>query len=262
MIQHVRAVWQFRHFWMALVRMDLRLRYRRSVLGIGWSMLNPLAMTAVFCVVFSNLMGNGDWRQTAPTVYAGMIIWEFLKGSALQGCAVFIRNECYVRQSPLPYGIYPLRTVLGTGIHFLISLAVVVAVSAALKGSADPVRMLWAVLPAVGLMAVFCWALATLFAFANVFFEDVQHLLEVVTTIMFFATPIMFPAKVLLDKGYWFLVELNPVVLFLDMIRLPLLDGQLPPVMVYAQATALTVVLVGLAVGTMAWLQKQVIFKL
>ena len=120
MIAHLSAVWQFRYFWLSLVRLDLQNRYRRSVLGIGWSMLHPLAMTVVFCVAFGGILGTDDWRVYAPFLLAGMIVWDFVKGSALQGCESFIRAEAYIRQCPLPYSIYPLRTVLGTFIHFVI----------------------------------------------------------------------------------------------------------------------------------------------
>ena len=100
MIQHVTAVWKFRHFLMALVKLDLRQRYRRSVLGIGWSLLNPIAMTVVFTVVFSNLLGNGDPIGYAASVLDGMAVWGFLRDSRSIGCRCFMTNEAYIRQSP------------------------------------------------------------------------------------------------------------------------------------------------------------------
>ena len=57
MTTYLATVWRFRYFWMSLVRMDLRTRYRRSLLGIGWSLLQPIAMTAIFCLVFQQMMG-------------------------------------------------------------------------------------------------------------------------------------------------------------------------------------------------------------
>src|SRR5438128_1686379 len=117
MIDHVKAVWQFRHFWLSLVRLDLQNRYRRSVLGIGWSLLNPIAMTVVFCTVFSGVIPNTSWQWYAPYLLAGVTVWEFIKGSTIQGCDSFVRAEAYIRQCPMPFSIYPLRTVLGTFIH-------------------------------------------------------------------------------------------------------------------------------------------------
>src|SRR5207253_4276733 len=81
MIQHLTSIWRYRHFWLSLVRLDLRNRYRHSVLGIGWSLLNPLAMTAVWCVAFGQILGQGDWRSLAPTLLVGMAVWEFLRNA-------------------------------------------------------------------------------------------------------------------------------------------------------------------------------------
>ena len=68
---YFRAIWRCRYFWMSLVKMDLRTRYRRSVLGIGWSLLNPIAMTAIFCVVFSKVFGGDDIGGYGAYLLAG-----------------------------------------------------------------------------------------------------------------------------------------------------------------------------------------------
>ena len=90
-------------------------------------------MTVVFTVVFSNLLGNGDPISYAASVLTGMAVWGFLRDSALNGCRCFMTNEAYIRQSPLPYTVYTLRTVLGQAIHSLIALAVVVVMIAIFK---------------------------------------------------------------------------------------------------------------------------------
>lgn len=271
MFQHLKAVWTFRYFWMSLVKMDLRSRYRRSVLGIGWSVLHPIAMSGVFCLVFSQIMDiRGDdwerfgypaaWRGYAAFLLTGMAIWDFIKTSVTVGCHALMHNEAYIRQCPLPYGIYPLRTVMGTGIHFLISLVVVLVLVSLLKGSLSPFTMLWAVIPVVVMMFVFCWALATLAAFATVYFHDTTHLVEVGSQLMFFLTPIMYTREKL-GSIEW-LADLNPVVVFLELVRTPLVYGQIPDAPVYLQGLALTLGAAGLAFGTIAWLQKKVIFQL
>jgi ABC-type polysaccharide/polyol phosphate export permease len=261
MIQHLTAIWKFRHFLLALVRLDLRLRYRRSILGVGWSLLNPIAMTVVFTVVFSNLLGASA-TEYAPFLLAGMAVWGFLRESAVAGSRALISNESYIRQSPIPYGLYTLRTVLGQAIHSAIALAVVVVLVVIVQQRAAPVLVLWAVAPGVGLALLAAWAAATIFAFVNVYFQDTQHILDVGSQILFFLTPIMYTRKVLDDKGMAWLVDLNPVNLYLDLIRAPILTGEPPAAHLFLAATVTTTVLIGLAVGTTAWLQKKVIFHL
>jgi lipopolysaccharide transport system permease protein len=271
MLQHLKAVWTYRYFWMSLVQMDLRSRYRRSVLGIGWSVLHPVAMSGVFCLVFAQIMNISEqgwvehgysmaWRGYAAYLLTGMAVWEFIKTSTTIGCHALINNEAYIRQCPLPYGIYPLRTVLGTGIHFVISMAVVVVLVSLLKGSADPVRVLWAVLPTMVLLFAFCWSLATLTAFATVYFHDTTHIVDVGAQLMFFLTPIMYTKAQLGQMGW--LAEINPAYTFIELIREPVVLGSVPLASAYLGAVVLTAAAVGLAFGTIGWLQKKVIFQL
>src|SRR4051812_25596509 len=154
MLGRLATVWRFRHFWLSLAGMDLRVRYRRSVLGIGWSLLHPVVMTVVFCVAFASWLGNGDWRTAAPFYLAGLAVWDVVKHSAVQGSLTFLRNEPYIRQSPIPLAVYTLRTSLGTAVHFGIALCVSVVATAVLHPAdhATPFYALWAVVPAVLLL--------------------------------------------------------------------------------------------------------------
>jgi ABC-type polysaccharide/polyol phosphate export permease len=262
MIQHVSAMWKFRHFLMALVKLDLRQRYRKSVLGVGWSLLNPIAMTVVFTVVFSNLLGGGDPIGYAASVLTGIAVWGFLRDSTLVGCRCFPSNEAYIRQSPIPYTVYTLRTALGQAIHSLIALCVVVVMVTIYQG--DPEVLSRFLLMAPGLVLVFAaaWAACTIAAFITVFFHDTQHLLEVTAQIVFFLTPIMYPRELLDSKGMAWIVDANPVYWLLELTRTPLLTGHLPTAPMYLAGIGVTAALLGLAAGTVAWLQKRVIFYL
>jgi len=263
MIHQFTAIWKFRHFLMALIKLDLRLRYRRSVFGIGWSLLNPIAMTIVFCVVFSSLLGNGDWRSYAPYLLAGMAVWAFLRDSALQGCRSLISNEAYIRQSPLPYGLYPLRTVAGQAIHFGIAMFVVLALCLILLPQRlELLKVIPYVIPGLALAFIFAWSVATITSFVNVYFQDTQHLLDVGAQIMFFLTPIMYPASTLTKQGLQWLLDINPANLYLELIRTPLIEGTPPSLQLYAVGVVVTGCFVGLALGTVAWLQKRVIFHM
>ena len=261
MIGHLTAVWRFRHFLMALVRLDLRLRYRRSVLGVGWSLLNPIAMTVVFTVVFSNLLGAGAWDY-APSLLTGMAVWNFLRDAATVGSRALIANESYIRQSPLPYSLYPLRTVFGQAIHSAIALLVAIALLAIVQQSARPLAAVPAILPGLVMAFFAAWAVATIAAFVNVYFQDTQHLLEVAAQLGFFLTPIMYTRAVLDKQHLSWVVDLNPVNVFMDLIRAPLLTGDAPSAGLYLAGAGLTVGLGLLAAGTTAWLQKRVVFHL
>ncbi len=268
MFRHLSAVWTARHFLLALVKLDLRQRYRRSVLGVGWSLLNPVAMTIVFTVVFSQLFGNGNPIGYAAFALAGLAVWGFLRDAATMGSKALLANESYIRQSPMPYTIYTLRTVLGQAIHSCMALAVVVAVVVIWKRDAGAVVGLVLALPGLVLVLIAAWAIATIGAFLTAFFHDTAHMLEVGAQIGFFLTPIMYDRKLLDDRGMGWLVDINPVNLYLALIRDPLLAG-MPTAAglaqlghAYLSATTFTAALVGLAALVVAWLHKKVIFHL
>lgn len=261
MIQHLTAIWKFRHFLSALVRLDLRLRYRRSVLGIGWSLLKPLSMTCVFAVMFTSMLGGGDPARYVPHLILGMAVWEFLRECVVTGCKSLIANESYIRQSPLPYGLYPLRTVLGQAIHSAIALGIALIVTFIYRPHTNPLGILYA-MPGVVLMFLAAWSFATIFSFLNVYFQDTSHLLEVGAQLVFFLSPIMILPELLASRGLQWLLDINPVALFLDLIRTPILEGAPPSASLLASGAALTVILGALAAGTTAWLQKRVIFHL
>jgi lipopolysaccharide transport system permease protein len=267
MFRHLSAVWTARHFLLALVKLDLRLRYRRSVLGVGWSLLNPIAMTIVFTVVFSQMFGDSNPIGYAAYALAGLAVWGFLRDAATAGSRAFLINEPYIRQSPLPYTVYTLRTVLGQAIHSGLSLIVVVALLGLWKRDPGVLAGLGLALPGLVLAVVAAWAVATIGAFVTAFFHDTAHLLEVAAQLGFFLTPIMYRRSILDDRGLGWLVDINPVNIFLAVIRDPLLTG-LPAGgfaslgQAYLAALVLTAVLSALAVGVVSWLHKKVIFYL
>jgi ABC-type polysaccharide/polyol phosphate export permease len=264
MLSHFGTVWGCRHFWISLVNLDLRTRYRRSLLGIGWSLVNPIAMTAILCLVFHKLF-NQSIIDFAPHVFAGLACWNYLTHCVLQGCQSFFIGESYIRQFPLPISIYPLRTVLGASFHFLVALGVVV-VGVSVLGilgyrHVNPMALL-SLIPAVGMWFCLCWSVSVLAAVANVFFQDTQHLLEIGFQILFYATPIMYQPRLLEEHGLGWLTTYNPVYVFLRLIREPILEGVVPSVSTYATGLLIILAVSGLASALVARFQKTLIFHL
>lgn len=264
MLGQLGTIWKFRHFWMSLVTMDLRTRYRRSVLGVGWSLMNPLMMTVVFCLVFSSWFHNPDWRYYGPYFLSGLTLFDFVRSTALNGCQTFFRNESYIRQCPLPLAVYTLRTVLGAGIHFLIALAVVLTTVFVLRpGQIIPVLQIsWVLAPSLVLLFLFAWAVSILSSFMTVYFQDSQQILEVLFQVFFFLTPIMYPPEIILDRGLGILLSLNPVYTFFELIRMPILTGEIPSAWAFSKALIVVSLFGTMAIASIAWLEKKLIFHL
>jgi lipopolysaccharide transport system permease protein len=260
MLAYLANVWRLRYFWSSLVRIDLRNRYRRSVLGMGWSLLNPILMTAVLCAVFCPMF-HADYRQFAPFLLAGLAFWNFLVTTAIQGCHCFFQGESFIRQQAAPLAIYPLRTVLGTAIHGLIALVVVLVFTWWIQGIGS-LPTLASLVPTLVLMLLLGWSLALCCGVTNVIFQDTQHLVEVGFQILFYLTPIIYPAKVLAERRMQWLATYNPLAAFLELVRAPILEQQLPSVSAYATAIGLVAVLFAVAALALKRLERRLIFYL
>jgi ABC-type polysaccharide/polyol phosphate export permease len=260
MATYLGAVWRCRHFWLSLVKVDLQLRYRRSMLGIGWSLLHPVATTLVLCAVFHEIF-NQPVASYLPYLMAGLAWWGYITGVTLRGCGCFVEAESFIRQHPVPMAIYPLRTALGAMIHFLIALTVVLILVWSFKGFAN-LAVLPALFVGVAILLVFGWAVALLAGYINTIFRDVQHLSEIGFQILFYLTPIMYPPDVLTRARMGWLLRYNPLHPFLKLIREPLVEGRLPPVRNYWAAAAMTILVTALASLILGRLQRRVILYL
>ena len=256
---YLAAIWRCRFFWLSLVKMDLRTRYRRSILGMGWSLLHPIAMTVIICLVFHKLW-KSEVRAFAPYLLGGLACWNYILSSTTIGCQSLFQGESYIRQYPAPLAIYPLRTTLGATIHFFMALLVVFGLMLFIKGTGFELLPLLSLLPTLCLLFVFCWSLAVLAGFANVYFHDTQHLCEVGFQICFYMTPIMYPKKMLEDHGLTWILYANPMSPMLDLVRDPIVQGRFPHWTTYALACCIVSVTAGAAVLALSRLQRRVIF--
>lgn len=238
-------IWRLRHFWSSLVCNDIISRYRRSFLGLGWSLLRPISMTLVFVFVFGGLF-NQPTAEYAPYLMLGLAVWQFMHESMFTGCQCFVNAAVYIRQKRVPLALFPLRTVLGTGFHFLIALTLAIVLTLVFKGIANPLVAL-AVIPSLLLIFVFCWAATTVLGLVQTHFPDTSQLLEIGMQILFYLTPIVyktsnFPQR----RKFLFVLEWNPFYSMLQLVRTPILDGTLPDarnVMIAVVFTAVTVLL-------------------
>jgi ABC-type polysaccharide/polyol phosphate export permease len=259
-LNYCSAIWSKRYFWVSLVKVDLRRRYRRSWLGIGWSLMHPIAMTSVFCVVFSQLFGE-NIASYAPYVLSGLAFWNFVTGVANEGCNCYYQGENYIRQSPAPLAIYPLRVTLGMAVHLAMAMIVLVVLTWCTRGAGN-LWTIWALVPALAILFVFSWAIAVCVGVANVMFPDMQHIVQVGMQVLFYMTPIFYPAKLLSDHGLAWVVACNPLAACLEMIRAPVLDATLPGWQTYATALTATLLSVAVAALILSKAERRLIFYL
>ena len=236
----------------------LRNRYRRSVLGLGWSLLQPVAMTVVLCTVFAGVFG-ASLKEYAPYLLSGLTFWGFMTAAANSGCQCFFQSESYIRQHRAPLAIYPLRTTLGAGYHFLIGTGVVMVAVGIFSGLQNP-WVLASLVPSFFLLFVFAWSLAICTGTLNVLFHDTQHLLEIALQILFYVTPIIYKPDMLIQRNLGWAVRFNPFAVLLDLVRQPLLDGTLPSIATVEASLLIAAGTVAVATLLLRWCERRLIF--
>ena len=258
-------IWRCRYFWLTLAINDLRCRYRRSIVGIGWSLLQPIAMTAVLCVAFHQIF-HTPIREYAPWLMTGMAIWTYISSVVSDGCQTFYRSEGYIRSHSAPLGIYPLRVVLGVSFHFLLTVLITMVLTWTVQGGVNNPLALLSLVPSLLLLFCFGWAVSVITGFANVYFPDTQHLSMIGLQILFYLTPVMYPPhvmeKIKNNDGMSMILAYNPLGSLVHLVRDPITIGAFPSMTTYLIAGSMTAVLVAVALLILVKLQNYLIFHL
>ncbi len=227
-LDYLERIWQLRYFIFALVQNDIvNQRYKGSFLGVGWSLMRPMVMTAILCVVFGKLF-NRPLAEYAPYLLLGMTTWQFLTESINQGCCAFITGASYIKQQRVPLAIFPLRIVLASAFHFLIAFGIALAVTLIFRGYIDPLALL-ALIPALLILFLLAWSLAIVSGVLQAHFPDMANMLEIFLQIAFYVTPILYRPEDFPNRGRLMeFFDWNPFASILALVRTPILDGTLP----------------------------------
>jgi lipopolysaccharide transport system permease protein len=257
----LREIWRLRYFCLALAKHDLKDRYRRSVLGIAWSLLKPAGMTVILTLVFSSVF-QVSIREYAPFLFLGIIAWQFVTESILQGCNSFRLGSTYLRVRPIPIAIFPLRIVLSAGTHGLIGLVAAGLVIWFCQGIDHPLALL-SLIPAAMIFTITAWSLACICGILHTAFSDTQQIAEITLQALFYATPVIYVPESL-HQASWLhlLVECNPFASLLELIRKPLLQGELPSGHAVLIALAFMSVVSGVAWLSLRRVESRMVLRL
>lgn len=186
---HWQELWHYRYLLRNLVVRDLKVRYKSSVLGILWSLLNPLLMMMVFWLVFS-VAGQTRIRQYPVFVLVGLMPWNFFSGSVVGGSYAILTNSSLVKKVYFPRELLPTAVVLSNFINYLFALIVLFA-ALYFSGIGLTIHALW--VPVILLtQLIYTLGLAYFLSALHVFFRDVAMILDVGMLAWFFLSPIFY----------------------------------------------------------------------
>ena len=216
----IRDIWAYRELVDLLVRRELRARYKNSSLGFVWSLFKPIAQLAIYFLILGQVLGLArDIPDFAIFVFAGLTVWGLFNEIVAGGTGSVVANSGLVKKVYLPREVFPLSTVGAALVNFVIQLGVLLA--ATLIVAKPPLWGNLVYLPlGLLLVTVFGTAAAVLLSALNVYLRDIQHLVEIVMMILFWASPIVYSFEFLhaevTQRGLGWLEEIylaNPVTL-------------------------------------------------
>ncbi|NLE44668.1 MAG: ABC transporter permease [Chloroflexi bacterium] len=244
-MKHLRNLYRYRDLLWLWTWREVQVRYKQSLLGVAWAILQPLALTVVFSVVFSRLVRVDTGGIPYPLfAYAALVPWTFFATSLSFGIPSLVSNMNLVTKIYFPREILPLASVGAAFVDF--PMSAIVFVGMMLVYHVTPTVMSLWVIPLLVLQIVLSLAVTLAGSAVLVFFRDVRFVIPLLTQIWMYATPVIYPAT-LVPERWRTLYFLNPMAGVVDGYRRALLLGQAPLLESIALSAAVSIVL--LAVG-------------
>jgi lipopolysaccharide transport system permease protein len=204
---HLRELWNYRDLIVNLVARDLKVRYKNSVLGILWSLLNPLLMMLVFTFVFKVLAGSSRLHAYPAFILSGVLAWNLFSTSVLGATNSIVANAHLINKVYFPRAVLPISVVLSNLVNFVLALPVYFLLAMLL--GLTPTK--WVLVLPVVVLVQLAFTLGVSFGLstANVFYRDTGIVMEVVLLAWFFLTPIFYPISEVGRGGF----QLGSIVL-------------------------------------------------
>ena len=252
----VKVLWNYRGFILGSVKRDFQLKYRNSLLGASWTILNPLAMIIVYTVIFSQVMRArlpGADTAFAYSIYlcSGILTWGLFAEIIGRGQTTFLENANLIKKISFPRLSLPIIVVLNASLDFAIIFALF-SLFLLLSGN-FPGWVYFAVFPILMIQILFSIGLAIIIGILNVFFRDVGQFFGIFLQFWFWLTPIVYPATILPEKIKP-LMAFNPMMTFISAYQGILVSGTLPR---WQGFVPLTLISLGLCIFGMRLFRKR-----
>ncbi len=236
-VEELIEAYRYRHLIFQLVRRDVLTRYKRSILGVAWTMLNPLGMMLVLTVAFSQLFGGT--RAYPAYVITGLVAWNFFAQTTNAAMNQMVWGGGLLSRIYFPRTVFVLSSI-GTGlVNLLLSMVPLVIV---LIITGTPIRTAVIFLPvAIIALAAFSLGVGLLISTWAIYYYDVAEMYQIVLTAWMYLTPIIYPAEIVPESVRIWLFTLNPMYHLVGLIRTPLYAGEFPEISQIAVALGIAI---------------------
>lgn len=250
--QSVKNFTKYKSLLYELVKKNIKLKYRRSYLGILWTLIEPLLTMIVLTLVFGTFFNRGT-KQFPVYVLTGRLLYSFFQSSTKAGLKSVSGNASMIKKVYVPKYIYVFSSVISNFIIFLISLVVLLGVGIVLQ--VEPtIYLLQAVFPLI-ILFVMTLGISLILATLSVFFRDMEYIWGVVTMLIMYACAIFYPVDRIINSGNGWVFNINPVYMCIANFRNSVLYG-VPMNMQYFWTSSIIAVVL-LIVGSVLFYKKQ-----
>ena len=217
---------KYKDLVLELTLREIKARYKQSFLGLFWVILNPFFQMLILSFVFSKILRFGNLGVPYPIfLYAGLLPWTFLANALNASLNSLSSNASLIKQVYFPREILVLSTILAKAFDFFLSFGVFLILMVFFKIPFTPFMILFFLI--FLLQALFSFGIGLLLSAFNLFYRDVQYLFNLVLTLWFYLTPVIYAPEFFPGK-YRFIFKFNPMAVFINAYRKTLLGGDFP----------------------------------
>jgi ABC-2 type transport system permease protein len=248
---YIKNAYAYKDLLKELVLRDLKTKYRRSVLGYVWSVLNPLLMMIIISIVFSHMF-RFDIENFPVYLLIGQLIYGFYSEATNGAMNSIFGNSALIRKVYVPKYIFPISKVCSSFVNLLFSLVALIPVLIVTKASVTPIALLFP----IPLFYIFLISLGVglILSVLAVYFRDIVHLYSVFLTALMYCTPIFYPITVLPDTAIN-MIRTNPLYHIIKMFRKMVMYGELPSLKEHLTCFMFAVIF--FAIGLIIFKKKQ-----
>lgn len=244
-----KEFWQYKDLLKLLVSRNLKLKYRRSVLGYVWSVLNPLLTMTVMAIVFSTMFSR-NIENFPVYLFCGQLLFNFMNNSTHQAISSITGNASLLKKTYVPKYIFTVARITSGMVDLVLSMGALLIVMLATGAKFTWYFFLF---PFVVLqLYIFCVGLGLFLAQANVFFRDIQYIYNAVTTAWLYLTPIFYPLEALSKELIWVVKHLNPMYFYIGQFRDLVYTGTMPGPVIILSGCAAALLMLGIGIWSFA----------
>jgi len=223
-VEELRGIFQYRELVWQLIRRDVITRYKRSILGVVWTMLNPLGTMLILTIVFSQIFHSVEGYPVF--VLSGLITWNFFSQTTTAALNQNVWGGSLLHKIYLPRTAFTVSAI-GTGlVNLLISLVPLCLIMIITHHSFHTAMLFLPV--SILILAAFALGVGLLFSTLALYFPDVVEMFHIGLTAWMYLTPIIYPVDIIPEEFNIFVVQINPMYYLVELFRLPVYEGVLP----------------------------------